>query len=190
MGISRTPVKIAVSGAVSTGKTTLGKALAGELGVAFIAENLESLFYIEREKMADPAKHAKLFLKCLESKRQLELLQESFVVDRCPVDILNFWFAKHLHSRTDTQPIYERCRRDMLLYDRIVLLPFGVLPFEKNSEDGDPKRNAETWFRLHGSARITGLAHHFLEPDKIIHMPKNIVELDARINFVRSALDR
>ena len=37
-------MKIAVSGAVSTGKTTLAKALADGLDLPFIAENMDTLF--------------------------------------------------------------------------------------------------------------------------------------------------
>ncbi len=83
-------MKIAISGSVSTGKTTLGKALADKLGVAFIEENLETIFRVTQAEKNDPTKRADLFMKCLERKRALELKEQSFVVDRCPVDMAIF----------------------------------------------------------------------------------------------------
>ncbi len=183
-------MKIAISGSVSTGKTTLGKALADKLGVAFIEENLETIFRVTQAEKNDPTKRAKLMMKCLERKRALELKEQSFVVDRCPVDILNFWFAFNLHTKVDTQPIYERCREDMALYDRVVLLPYGVLPIDRESADGGLVRSNNPWGQLQGSALISGFAHHYLEPEKIIQIPKNIVEIGARLNFVGSALEK
>ena len=183
-------MKIAISGAVSTGKTTLGKALASELGVPFIDENLETIFRVTRAERNDPVKRAKLIMKCLERKRELEMQEENFIVDRCPVDILNFWYAFNLHTKIDTQPIYERCRDDMTFYDHIVLLPFGVLPIDRESKDGALVRSNNPWGHLQGSARISGFAHHFLKPEYIIQIPKNIDQLGARLNFVMSALER
>jgi len=181
-------LKIAISGAVSTGKTTLGKALAGELGVTFIDENLEPMFRITIAERNDPLEIAQRIMKCLERKRALESKEESFVVDRCPLDILNFWYAFRLHSRVDTQAIYERCVDYMKLYDFVVLLPYGVLSYEREPKDDGLERSDKPWDQLHGSARIFGFAHHFLAPDKIIQIPKVVNEVEARLKFVMKVL--
>ena len=84
-------MRIAMSGAVCTGKTTLGKALAERLGLPFIEENLGSLFGRRGASKRTAEETAGAIVACLENKRKLETEAGSFVIDRCPLDLINFW---------------------------------------------------------------------------------------------------
>ena len=75
-------MRIAISGAVSTGKTTLGRALAGRIDVPFVEENMEALFDPERTAArGKPEIFAAAVVECLERKRALERDAGRFVVD-------------------------------------------------------------------------------------------------------------
>jgi shikimate kinase len=68
--VSSRPLRIAISGAVSTDKTTLGKALSERLHLAFIEENLESVFVIPQTRRGDTKFRAERVLQSLEAKRE------------------------------------------------------------------------------------------------------------------------
>ena len=184
-------MKIAISGAVSTGKTTLGKALAGRLQLPFIEENLEAMFGSNREdgNRAD-AMAAGLF-ECLETKRALEQQHDGFVVDRSPVDILNFWFAGRLAPHPDTQKIYDLAEVYLADYDAVILLPWGVIELEPApAGETAMRRRMDVWAQFRGSVTISGLANHFVADERLIRIPNSVQSHDERLNFAIESVDR
>ena len=178
-------MKIAVSGAVSTGKTTLGRALAERLDLAFIEENMDTLFGPGGPAKDKPEAFANAVVKCLEHKHALETKAGRFVVDRCPLDLMNFWQARLLPRLCTGHDIYELCRRYTADYDFVVLTPWGSIPLVKESADQTgPLRTRNPWLQFKGSAMISGLAHHFLEPSRIIQIPRDAVDPGKRLEFV------
>ena len=152
-------MKIAISGAVSTGKTTLGKALAEHLQLPFIEENLEAMFGRNRQGGRQADEMAAGLLECLETKRSLEQQQDGFVVDRSPLDILNFWFASRLAPRPETQKIYDLAGAYLADYDAVILLPWGVIGLEPAAPtETAMRRRMDPWAQFRGSVTISGLA--------------------------------
>jgi hypothetical protein len=172
-------MRIAISGAVSTGKTTLGKALAGELGLPFIAESMEDIPW----RVASAAAFATGLRDSLEKKHAMEAAQDGFVVDRSPVDIFNFWLGR-LTDHPDTEKIYALCANYMSDYDAVILLPWGVLALDQvaGPEEG-VRRNLNRWVQLRGSALIAGLTYHFVSAhnDRVRHARERIEHIGRHI---------
>ena len=189
-------MKIAVSGAVSTGKTTLGKALADGLDLPFIPENMDTLFGSGQESRKKPEEFAADVIECLEEKRALEQKAGQFVVDRSPLDLLNFWQSRMLpmkYADGDIEhDILELCGRYMAAYDFVILTSLGGIALTQESPDETGRlRTKNPWLQFKGSAMITGLAHFFLPPSKIIQIPRRIEAKEDRLDFViKSILSR
>ncbi|MDA0240922.1 MAG: AAA family ATPase [Proteobacteria bacterium] len=183
-------MKIAISGAVSTGKTTLGTALAAALDLPFIEENLREMFGPGQAGQRTKADVATGLLQALETKRALESAQPGgFVIDRSPADILNFWFATQLAQHPRMQELYDRCATYLADYDAVVLLPWGVIALEPEVRVEDNiRRNTNAWAQLRGSVTISGLVHHFVAPERIVTIPKTVTTPDDRLRFVQDAL--
>lgn len=185
-------MKIAISGAVSTGKTTLGRALATALDLPFIEENLHEMFGPAQDGKRTQRDMAAGLLKSLDTKRALETAQPGgFVVDRSPLDILNFWFAMQLAAHPETQRLYDLCAAYTAGYDAVILLPWGVINLEPEVRaEENIRRNTNRWAQLRGSVTIAGLANHFVAADRIVSVPKEVVSPEDRLYFVREALSK
>lgn len=182
-------MRIAVSGAVCTGKTTLGKALAARLELPFIEENLDPLFGPDTARGKTPKDVADAVVACLELKRGQETAAGGFVVDRCPLDLMNFWQVNRLPRQCGGHDIYALCERYMAGYDFVVLTPWGGVPFvQVPPGTADRRRTMNPWIQFKGSVVITGFAHHFLEPSRIVQIPRDAVSHDDRLAFVLEAI--
>ena len=170
-----------MSGAVCTGKTTLGKALAERLDLPFIEEHMDSLFGRTSRKTVEETAGA--IVACLENKRKLETEAGSFVVDRCPLDLINFWQSGRAPRQYGGHDIYDLCESHMAFYHFVVLTPYGGIPFVQTESSG-PQRVMNEWIRFNGSVRISGFAHHFVDPDRIILIPRALSAHDERLAFV------
>ena len=169
-------MKIAISGAISTGKTTLGKALAEEMRVPFIEENMQPI------PVQSPKTIAAGIVSNLVFKKKLEDEAGDFVVDRSPLDMVNFWQAYRLPRKVDNFDIVELGERFTADYDFVVITPWGSIPLVGRQEgEGGAKRVLDEWRQFNGAVRITGLAFHFFEPAQIIQIPKSLADHDARL---------
>ena len=176
-------MRIAISGAVCTGKTTLGKALAERLGLPFIEENLDSLFGRRSTSRRTAEDTAGAIVARLENKRKLETEAGSFVIDRSPLDLINFWQSGQVPRQCAGHDIYDLCESHMAFYHFVILTPYGGIPFVQAYSSG-VQRVMNEWIRFNGSVRITGLAHHFVDPDRIILIPRALSAHDERLAFV------
>lgn len=182
-------MKIAISGAVCTGKTTLGKSLATRLDLPFIEENLENIFRPVGPNRRAQEESAKALVACLEQKAALETEAGDFVVDRSPLDLMNFWQARRLPRNCAGYDFYDFCERAMGRYDFVVVTPWQGVPFMQKSHAADgPARTMDSWIQFAGSVRIAGLAHHFVAPDRIVQIPQDLASPDGRLNFVLDAV--
>ena len=180
-------MKVAISGAVSTGKTTLGKALAKQLALPFIPENLETVFGPAHLRKRHPGGLPMALLDCLSRKRDLEQDHDRFVVDRSPIDILNFWLAFKLIEHPRTEEVYDLCQTSMANYDAVVLLPWGALELDGSADPATGvQRQINKWVQFNGSVTIAGLAHHFVTSDRIISISKNMTAHQDRLDFIKT----
>lgn len=180
-------MKIAISGAVSTGKTTLGKALAEDLDLPFIPENLETVFGPTHLRKPHPGGLPMALLDCLARKRDLENGHDHFVVDRSPIDIFNFWLAFRLIEHPKTEAVYALCETLMASYDAVVLLPWGVLELDGSADPATGvRRQVNKWVQFNGSMTIAGLARHFVPDERIISIPAEMTAHADRLHFIRT----
>jgi len=181
-------VKIALSGSACTGKTTLGLELSSRLGLPLIPESFDILFNLPRSK-ADKGNDDKIvnaFFRVLELKQEDEKKHRQFIVDRCPVDLLNLWLAKGLGRRpVMTERFYQACMRLMRRYDYIVIPPWGILPLQPlHTESGNQVRNLNKWSLLYSQATIIGLARMLTATGKLIVIPETVETVDNRVKFI------
>ena len=182
-------MKIAISGAVCTGKTTLGKSLATRLDLPFIEENFSALFKAGWSSRDAKEKTAKALVACLEEKAVLETTAGHFVVDRSALDLMNFWRIRRLPRCCAEYDFYDLCERAMGRYDFVVLTPWQGVPFVQKSAGADgPRRTMNPWIQFMGSVHIAGLAHHFVDPARIIAIPSRAESPEDRLAFVLTAL--
>ena len=184
------PPRIALSGSAGTGKSTLGRALAHRLEIPYLPEGMRDR--IEAGLSLHALDHAELKalvqdLWAEQHAREEAAIREhgGFVADRSPVDFLAFW----LHYRfTDDMAATERFFGDLLgrlpRYDRIVLLPWGVLPLL-----ADGVRSSNPWLQRSYQATVEGLLQREVGAPRLAVMPA-LKELEARVEWTVDLLQQ
>ena len=179
-------MKIAVSGSVGIGKTTLVNQLAEQLKVAVVEEFYEEYFGATNKFNATFEEAAGVFKQLLEFKHNKEEEYGSFVADRCPVDLMNLWLKKGLQrGDTDSQSFYEKCRAFSLDYGFIIFLPWNVLPLKQLDDVGKSRRRIlNSWTQLDNHACMYGLAQMWLGDSRIIQIPATELDTQQQMDFV------
>ena len=176
--------RIGLSGSAGTGKTTLGRRLAHELGVPFLAERM-------RERLErgfdvhglSPADWRALIAEDWDAQRAAEERAGAFVADRSSLDYAAFWLHYGLHEEAEpTDAWMERMFADARRYDRILLFPWGRLPLA-----ADGIRSTNRWTQLRFQTVLEGLAERFAPPEILLRVPATD-DLEQRVAFVLAEL--
>ncbi len=141
--------RIAISGSAGTGKTTLGRALAAELGVPFVEEGMRRRIEAGFRPHGYGAREwAALIRELWEEHRAGEdAAKDGFVADRSSLDFAAFWLHYGLHEDVEaTERFVAEMRAHAERYERIVLLPWGAIPLV---DDGVRSTNRWTQLRYH-----------------------------------------
>lgn len=177
-------LRIALSGSAGTGKTTLGRKLAGELGVPFVEEGMRRRIESGFRPHGYGAREWAALIRDLwdEQRAAEDAAVGGFVADRSSLDFAAFWLHYGLHEDVDeTEQFVNEMREHALRYDRIVLLPWGALPLV---DDGVRSTNRWTQLRYHGI--LEGLIQR-MGPDSVVRL-EGADEVGARVRAVRAAL--
>ncbi|XPV70196.1 MAG: AAA family ATPase [Halarcobacter sp.] len=140
-------MKIAFSGASSTGKTTLAKALEEKLLLKYI--NVDS------RKIIDDLNHTNIddlnkkeFLEFqkiwLNEKLKNEKSIEHFITDRTYIDAIAYIFNRNV----DDKELFNIYLKNMEIYDFIFYLPIGRIPFTYDgyrSKDKESNKNVDNY---------------------------------------------
>ena len=179
-------MKIAVSGSVGIGKTTLVYQLAKQLEVAVVEEFYEEYFGSTDKFNASPEEAASVFKLLLEFKHNKEEEYGSFITDRCPVDLMNLWLKRGLQrGDTDSRSFYEKCKAFSIDYNFIIFLPWNVIPLKQLDEGGTSRRRIlNPWTQLDNHVCMLGLAQLWLGKDRIIQVPASESDTQQRVEFV------
>jgi predicted ATPase len=116
-------MRIAVSGAHRTGKTTLVEELARALP-AYSA--VDEPYYLLEEEGHEFAEMPSLEDFELQLERSIECIAESeknMLFDRCPADLLAYLLTHDNADRLDVEPWLSRARKAMQQLDLIVFIP-------------------------------------------------------------------
>jgi len=180
-------MKIAVSGSACTGKTTLAQELAQRLSLPYIPEYYDALF-------DPPGTYSEssldvlviLFNKVLEKKHAEEERLGKFIVDRCPVDLMNLWLSRGLsRERKDSKVLYMRCAEYMQHYDYVIVPPWGSIPLRPlENPVGRQRRAMNPWVLLRNHATILGLVRMWVPGRRVITLPRDLTSTEARIEFI------
>ncbi len=177
--------RIAFSGSAGTGKSTLARALADELGVPYIEEGFrrrvdEGLLMYK----LDDAQRRELMREMWTEQRALERAAASgFVSDRSSVDFAAFWLHYGLvDAEAETERFLADMQSDAAEVERVVLCPWGVLPLES-----DGVRSTNRWLQLRYQALLEGMHARMTEPSKLLRIP-DTDDLAARLAFVLERL--
>ncbi|MGQ0552220.1 MAG: histidine phosphatase family protein [Planctomycetota bacterium] len=186
-------LRLAVSGSAGTGKTTLGRRLAADLGVPYLEEGMRRR--IERGlqlHLLSPAEVSIILRELWNEQREREEAASAtgFVADRCSADYAAFWIHYGLHHLSPsaaeaavTEDWIASCLQRLDRYDRVLLFPWGALPLR---EDGVRSTNRWTQFQYQ-SVLETMLRRH--APSGLVLPVSTSDDLELRLRFVRAELE-
>ncbi len=176
--------RIAITGSAGTGKTTLGRALADELGVPFLAERMRERI----ESGLDVGALSRRDWRALiESEWESQCAAEAacpngFVADRSSVDFAAFWLHYGLQ---DERELTERWMARMFAhargYERLIVCPWGDLPLV---DDG--VRSTNRWTQLRYHSILEGLLAR-MAPGRVL-LIADAEPIDARVEHVLAAV--
>lgn len=184
-------MKIAISGAANTGKTTLAGDLAKEIKLPLIEERFAELPRRTPQDRSGDAL-AEAFLRIDREKLELEkTFEDGFISDRCSIDLFNYWISfPVLASRSETSELYKKWKTHANHYDYVVFLSWGSIAYveiEQNQRQRIASR-MNPWLNMSRHCSTLGLAHTWLDPNKIIIIPRNVTDRKKRVNWLLDAL--
>ncbi len=178
------PLCIALSGSAGTGKTTLGRRLAAELGLPFVEEGMR------RRIEAGFVPHGygvpqwtALIRELWAEQRDLEArAPEGFVADRSSFDFAAFWLHYGLYEDVPaTEAFLAEMAEHARGYTRVVLLPWGALPLR-----ADGVRSTNRWTQLRFQAVLEGVIERFAD-GRVLRVDGQ-QDVEARVRSVLGAL--
>lgn len=179
------PPRLAICGSASVGKTTLVHALAGHLQLPWLREEMRDYLEATRvELWSLPSSQVETILLELWRKRlQQECAATAFVADNCPMDFAASALYYGCLSATGEDALITRAAPHLDQYDAIVVLPWGVLPYQQ-----DGIRPADQFLQLRYQVLLEGLLHRYVDPQKLHFLPKSLLTLEERVRWVTARL--
>jgi hypothetical protein len=191
-------VRIAISGAAGSGKTTLAQDLAKRLQLPVLHENWVSLAQakavylaiisnesIGAEKKRKALGDWKLAYKTWLDARYKEQSQlNGYVSDRWAADAYSDWLRAFMKSKDDGMALnmLKAMRTHSKMYDFFILLPVTAkIAEERNTEN--LRRDPSLHIRIMANALTAGLITHFLKRP-IIEVPSSEMSREERVEYV------
>ena len=186
--VSDRPPRLALAGSAGTGKTTLGRALAQRLDVPYIPEGMRERLEAGLDVHAlGPGGFKRLFLELWQEQMALEdaAIQANggFVCDRSGWDYAAFRLLYRFTKDIDeVAEFYARVRERTALLDRLVVLPWGVIPLQ-----ADGIRTANPWTQRLFQSSLEGLVNREV-PARIAAFMPPLTELEQRVTWILDLL--
>jgi nicotinamide riboside kinase len=178
-------LRIAVCGSASTGKTSLATALARQLGLPYLNEEMRD--YLENggiDLTTLPIVEVGQILTKLWSVRiEKERQNSAFVADNSSLDFAAYALYYGCLDDDNAHILLEETCAHVATYDVVLVLPWGAIPYVT-----DGIRTANRHLQLRYQLILESLLQHHVDPKKIHSLPKHIVQLNNRIQWGTSAI--
>ena len=188
-------MKIAISGTVGIGKTTLTKALGDYYNVPIINEGfvplmeaLSALSKIPPSKKTQQLNASKILFEAMETwtsnRAKYYYSNESFVEDRFCIDLL-FFITNRLMIASDSQlkNFINKCVKYTSVYDMVIILPPINIPESSNVNEDNLIRNNSLAQKIRSHSLLIGLAEQFCSAPKL-YVPYNCKTIEQRIEYI------
>jgi nicotinamide riboside kinase len=180
--------RIALSGSAGTGKTTLGRRLASEMGVAYIDELMRRRLEagLRLEGLSRDGWRALVRELWREQRALQEQAREGFVADRSSLDYAAFWLHYGLHEdEGETRAFFAEMAAASAELDAIVLFPWGVLPLV-----ADGVRTPDPWTQLSFQGVLEGVLRRHARTSVVELLPTSDLEERLRWTLARLGVAR
>lgn len=173
--------RIGICGSASVGKTTLVNALAETLRLPTLREEMRDYLVRTGTNLTSlPSAEIEVILLQLWQERQgKERLTPAFVADNSPLDFAVY--ARFYGCSSDR--LLEAGLANLDRYNAIVVLPWGMLPYEQ-----DGIRPANSQGQLHHQSLLEDLLRTHVPASKLHFLPSPILQLEARVQWAASKL--
>jgi predicted ATPase len=178
-------VRLAISGAAGTGKSTLARALAMRLDLPYLEEGmrarLESGLDLHRiSHRQHQALAEELLDEMLDATRRAVAEHGGFVCDRCPLDMAAFWlYYRFAFDLEATARYMRRVDESLPGFGHVVLLPRTALAL---CDDG--VRSANPWIQLHFDALLDAMVARAGDAVTVVRLPPDCRSLAERVDWV------
>jgi hypothetical protein len=189
-------MRIGFCGAHRTGKSTLARIIAEQLGIHFHVTNI-SQAPIWKETQTSPsdivtfAERLKIQFGLLDYlKEQYEKAEKAFVADRTPLDLLGYLFASLDHTCSDLWSNATRSYVDKVIdltqkhFDKIFLVQPGIPVVPEVGKEGEVFLG--DIYRTAINNNMLAFGVNYLENFHII--PSQIINLEDRIRYILEKL--
>lgn len=144
-------MKIALAGTAGTGKSTLATEISNRFNTPLIPEYAREVaeeMGLNSPRDLPPNKALEFQSMILDRKVQAHEEYEHFIEDRSTADSLAYFLRWNSRSASEDQSrdYVERCKHELRRYDKVVLLPFGGIPYER---DGFRTNNLYYAYEIH-----------------------------------------
>ncbi len=193
-------MRIAITGAVGIGKTTLASALSTRLNLPLIKEDFGEVvqaFNLSRlpegiglgpDALSEACRQA--CMRWLSNRQGFQERLPDFVQDRCAIDILQRWLVCNLSGQDNaaTLRIIRHCQNLLGSLDWVVVPPFFLTPEQENEDRLVRSSSLGVLFR--GQSLTIGIAHMLIPGERLLLLPTELRSVQERVNFVVDRIQR
>src|SRR5260370_8178426 len=165
--------RIPISGSATMGKTSLTSALANNLGLAWIREEMREYLESSRANLSElpPAQVGSLLMRLWGERKQREANAPGFIADNCSLDFAAYALYYGCLDSENASVLLSETVEHIGSYDAIFVLPWGVLPYNH-----DGIRPPNQYLQLRYQLIVEGLLQRYT-PSKVHYIPESIVDL-------------
>jgi len=178
-------LRISICGSASVGKTTLVHALVQNLRLPCIREEMRDYLQATAVELAAlPLAEVEAVLLALwRERQQQELTTEAFVADTSALDFAAHALYYDCLNAANRKTLIMQAIVHLDRYDAIIVLPWGVLPYEQ-----DGIRPLDPYSQLRYQMLLEGLLRRHVSANRLHFMPEVLLHLDDRVRWTMTFL--